>query len=480
MLQYLIGMFKSIRIIDFIDIAIIAILIYLVLLWIKKARARFILMGMVIIGLIYVLARAFSLYMTTMFFQGFFAILLIMVVIIFQDEFRYFFERVAVLGMQRRRRGVTYGQDIEILSSAIANLSRKQIGALIAIRGQDPLDRHLEAGIRLDGLLSQVLLESIFDPHVPSHDGALVLDNGRVVRFGCYLPLSTNVNEIRRSGTRHAAALGLVERSDALCIVISEERGTISVAEAGRIRELSDPAQLNSILDEFYRRRHPQKGFTVFDFLAGHLLEKALAIILAAAIWAVFGYQKDIIRRDFVIPVEYRNLSPERMIAEPKPKEVTITLNGAERAFNMVDSKELKLSLDMSKVNDGENEIMLNKEMVRFPAGFSVLNIAPDEIKLKIERMITVTVPVEIKTQGALPAGLSLLQLRAEPKEIQVVVPSTLAPDKISITTDIIDLKTISATTTLTPKLVVPPQVTFAGNKYPEFKVVIEVENKEK
>ncbi len=481
MLQYFMGMFRSIRVIDFIDIAIIAIMIYLVLLWLKKARARFILIGMIIIGLIYVLAKIFSLYMTTMFFQGFFAILLIMVVIIFQDEFRHFFERVAVLGTQRRRRGVSYGQDIEILSSAIANLSRKQIGALVAIRGRDPLDRHLEAGIRVDGLLSQVLLESLFDPHAPSHDGAVILDGGRVGRFSAYLPLSTNVNEIGRSGTRHAAALGLTERSDALCIVVSEERGTISVAEAGRIRELSDPAQLNSILADFYRSRYPEKkGSTLTDLLAGHLSEKILAIILAAAIWAIFGYQKDIIRRDFVIPVEYRNLSQDRIIGEPKPKEVTITLNGAERAFNMVDPKELKLSLDMSKVQDGENNIILNEEMARYPAGFSVLNIEPERIKLKIERMVTFTVPVEVKTQGTLPAGLSLVQIKVEPKEIQVVAPSTLPTGKINITTDVIDLKTITATTTFTPKLIVPPQVTLTANKYLDIKVTVEVETKEK
>ncbi|MCM8763296.1 MAG: diadenylate cyclase, partial [Candidatus Omnitrophica bacterium] len=178
-LEYISGLIRDIGIVDIIDIFIIAIFIYLILVWLKKARARFIVIGIVILGSIYALARLFHLYLTTTFFQAFFAIFLIMIVVIFQEEIRHFFEVVAVKGIIRKQRRKTpFSQDIEHIVNAVSRLSQKKNGALIAIRGIDPLDRHLEAGIEVDGLLNQVLLESIFDPHVPTHDGALVIDNG--------------------------------------------------------------------------------------------------------------------------------------------------------------------------------------------------------------------------------------------------------------------------------------------------------------
>lgn len=103
MLNYAAEFLQGLRFIDFIDIGIIAIFVYLVLVWLKKARVRFILVGMIILGIIYILARIFGLYLTTMVFQAFFAIFLIMIVVIFQDDFRHFFERIAIWGIARRR-----------------------------------------------------------------------------------------------------------------------------------------------------------------------------------------------------------------------------------------------------------------------------------------------------------------------------------------------------------------------------------------
>jgi len=482
MLNNTIGFFQHIRLVDFVDIGVIALFIYLVLLWFKKARARFMLIGMLIIGSIYVLARIFGLYLTTVVLQAFFAIVLFIIVVIFQDEFRHFFERIAILGISR-----TYGKksefdqnkDIDILCSALANLSRKQVGALVAIRGRDPLERHIEAGNNLDGLLSQVLLESIFDPHVPSHDGAVIIEGVRITKFGVHLPLSTNVQQISHLGTRHAAALGLAERTDALCIVISEERGTISVAEGDKIKELHDIAELCRFLDNFYRRRFLKRSKSpLLDFVTGHFLEKIIAIILACGMWVAFGHRIETIRRDFVIPIEYRNLAADKIISEPKPKEVNITLSGSERAFNLVELKDLKLSLDMSDVKEGENSFLITKDLIRYPSKFSLVNIDPDEIRLVVYRMISRNIPVELKTDGRPSPGVTVREIKVEPKEIPVIVSSLIPPEKISISTEPINLKTVVESVTLTPKLIVTPELRFPDNKYPEVKVIIDVEKK--
>lgn len=481
MFEYILGFFQNVRFVDIVDIGVIAVFLYLILVWFKKARVRFILVGMIIIGPIYILARIFELYLTTIIFQAFFAVLLIMIVVIFQDDFRHFFERIAIWGITRKRsRTIPFSQGIDILNSGLANLSRKKIGVLVVIRGQDPLERHLEAGIHLDGVLSQVLLESIFEPHTPSHDGAVVIDGMRLTMFGCYLPLSTNMQEVGRLGTRHAAALGLAERTDALCIVVSEEQGTISAAEEGRIKQLSQITELQGILEKFYSRRFPKKKKTsLLNFLTGHFIEKIIAVVLACGLWLGFGHRIEIIRRDFVVPIEYRNLEPDRIIGEPKTKEITITLSGSERTFRLLDPKELKLSLNMAEIKDGENKFHLTKELIRRPDGLSLVNIDPEELQLKVYKMVSLSIPVKINTFARLPAGVVLKEIKVEPKNVAIMVPNIIDQEEITISTEPVELKSITETTELIPKLIIAPDIRFPDDKVPEVKVTIEVEKKD-
>ena len=471
---------QSITVSDVVDFAMISVLIYLILIWFKKARARFMFVGIVVVGIVYLLARTFKLYLTTMVLQGFFAIFLFIIVVIFQDDFRQFFENIAVRGiLRKRRRGLYFEKNVEILSSVLTNLSRKKIGALVVVRGRDILERYIEAGIPLDGLLSHLLVETIFDPRVPSHDGAMIIEDDRIRRFGCYLPLSTNLSELGRLGTRHAAALGLAERTDALCIVVSEELGTISVAEDGRIRRLDSVEQLAHVLDAFYRQHFPQrKKYFLLDFLAGHYLEKFLALLIAGTMWFSLGHRIATIRRDFVVPLEYRNLASDRIIAEPKPKDVDVTFSGVERAFNLFEPKELKLSLDMSGVKDGENKFFLTKDLINTPAGLSIINIDPDTVTLTVNRMVNVSVPIEVKTKGHPASGVVISAIKVDPQKLPVTVSSAVPTDKIAISTEEIDLKSVSDSTVLYPKLIIPPELKLSADKIPEVKVIIEVENK--
>lgn len=482
MINHITMFFQYIKFIDFIDIGIISVFIYFILVWLKKSRVRFVFIGIIMLGAIYILARSLGLYLITVALQAFFAVAIIMIAIIFQDDLRHLFEKIAVIGITRRHRTVTsFTENIEILSSALANLSRKNIGALIVIKGADPLDRHLEAGIVVDALISQVLLESIFDRHVPSHDGAVIIEAGRITKLGCHLPLSTDIKEIGRLGTRHAAALGITERTDALSLVVSEEEGTISVAEEGRFKNLKDISHLNHILQDFYRRKFPEKKDSgLRRSLTEHFPEKVLAIVIACSLWVAFGHRTENVRRDLIVPIEYRNLAPDRIIDESKAREVTVTLGGNEQEFNLLKLKELKISLDMSEIKDGKNNITLSKGLVRNSYGLSVVNIEPAQISLNSYKLIPLTIPIELKTKGKPPSGVIMRDMRIEPKSISVRVPSTLPQDKINVSTEPIDLSSITETTTIVPKLIYAPDIRFSADKTPELKVFIEVEKKGK
>lgn len=482
MLNALLGFFQQVRFSDLADILIVTVFIYLIMVWLKKARARFIFIGIFMLGMIYALARFFGLYLTIITLQAFFAVALVMIVIIFQDDLRRLFERMAILGVKRKRHtAVPISDNTEIIASALANLSRKSIGALVVIKGADLLDRHLEAGVFLDAVTSQVLLESIFDKHVPSHDGAVIIDGDRVVKLGAYLPLSTNIKEVGRLGTRHAAALGITERTDAMSLVVSEEDGVISVAEDGKIKHLKDTNQLINVLQDFYHKKYPQKkGMRLKQFLTEHLFEKVVAVVVASTLWVIFAHHTENIRRDFIVPIEYRNIAANRIITEPKAKEVTVTLSGTEQKFSLLQPEDIKVSLDMSAIKDGENQIALTNDLVKNYSGLSVVNIEPGQISLNSYRLIPSNVPVELKTKGKAPPGVIVREIKVEPQTISVIAPNTMPPDKISVTTEPIDLGSVTDTITMTPTLILQPDVRFSGEKPPEVKVAIEVQKEAK
>ena len=136
-------------------------------------------------------------------------------------------------------------------------------------------------GIELEGKISEPLLKSLFDPHSPGHDGAVIVGNERISRFAAHLPLSKDFKQLAHVGTRHSAALGLAELSDALCIAVSEERGTISVARDGRLRQVNNLQELGSLLQflhENYPCRRRESRFLVLENWLAKLVPVSLAV----------------------------------------------------------------------------------------------------------------------------------------------------------------------------------------------------------
>ena len=469
---------QSIRIQDIFDIAIISVMISALLIWFKDRASRFVLLGISLLGFIYIVAKFFQLYLTTVVLQGFFAILLFVLVVIFQEDLRRFFERLAILGIIRKRAQHTtpYEHTAEIITQTVADFARKRIGALIVIQGNDPLGRHLSGGTELNGVLSEPLLESIFDPHSLGHDGAAVIDGNTVVRFGCHLPLSQNIGPFGISGLRHTAALGLSERSDAICIVVSEERGTISIARREQIKEVASASALKGELESFYRSKTPlTKPGTVSLWLKENTKEKVIAISLACVLWIIFGYQKESIYKDFSVPVEYLNVPSEWFIEEPKIRDAKIMLAGTSQVFQLLNTEALKVSLNLSQIQEGKQDIILTKEMINTPSNISVVGIKPSRITITASKFVRVSVPVEVVTENEPGPGIIVQKITVTPSSLRVLVPTRQLRDNIKIKTAPIDLQAMTATTTLKPKLVIPPEVQFEGKKAPSVNVVIKI-----
>ena len=206
-------------------------------------------------------------------------------------------------------------------------------------------------------------------------------------------------------------------------------------------------------------------------------MEKTVAVLFACGLWLAFGYQAESIRRGFAVPIEYRNLPPDWFIEEPRPKEATVTFMGSGQAFELLNQQALKIVLDMSKVQEGKQEVQLKPDQVRHPSNLSVVGIEPSKIALTTHKMILLNASIKIQTAGKLPPGVVLRQIMVDPKSIQVMGPPH-TKKRPQILTEPINLQDITATTILSSKLVLPPDTRFVNDKPPTVQVTVEVEGR--
>jgi uncharacterized protein (TIGR00159 family) len=372
---------------DVLDVLVVAVILYGILLWLKQRRSRAVVVGCAAVAGLYVGARVFGMYLTLSFFHAGLTAILVSLVVIFQDDLRRMFERFAhSQAFVRNEQMAPEATTIDVIVEAISTLAENQIGALVVFEGREPWDRHTRGGIPLNGQISLPLLCSIFHPESPGHDGAVVVSRDRVKAFAVHLPLSANFIEIGQAGTRHTAALGLAERSDALIIAVSEERGTISVAEAGKLEQGASADDLKRRLVRYYQRQLAAPGVVKRRDWLQNLPLKLVALALASLLWVSVAYRVETIQRTVAVPIEYRNLPPELALDDPRPTEAQVTLSGAERVFDF-DPQTLVVSLDMSAARPGWQEFVLTHDSLKKPVGLTVQEIEPRVIRLRVHRL---------------------------------------------------------------------------------------------
>lgn len=248
-------MFKYFRWQDILDILIVAYIIYRVLLLIKGTRAVQMIVGIVLIFLVFLVADLLKLHTLYWIIQSLWAQVVLALIILFQPEIRRALARMGQTPILPTLTTASEAKSFDEIVRAAISLANKKIGALIVLERENPLTELVEVGTPLDAKVTKELLLSIFHPTSPIHDGAVVIRGDRVVAAGCFLPISLRSDLSKNLGTRHRAAIGLTEESDAIVIVVSEETGLISVAESGRLETPMDMGTLMDYLTEAFSQK---------------------------------------------------------------------------------------------------------------------------------------------------------------------------------------------------------------------------------
>jgi len=245
---------------DLLDILLVAYIIYRLILLIKGTRTVQMLLGLAVLLVAYVASQVGGLHTLNWLLDNFLSSIILVIVVIFQNDIRR-----ALIHMGRNpffsdRSFREEDQAIEELVRACTSLAARRYGALLVIERETGINDFLEIGVELDAKLSADLLGAVFHPQSPIHDGAAIVQRGRLTRAGCFLPLTQNPAVSSRLGTRHRAAIGLTELVDAVAIAVSEETGKISVAVAGKMTRDLDAITLRKVLKRLLEPRRPATG----------------------------------------------------------------------------------------------------------------------------------------------------------------------------------------------------------------------------
>lgn len=259
---------QTVELKDIIDILVVSYAIYKLIQLVRETRAEQLLKGFIAILVISRISAALNLYTVSWVINNLLTVGMVLIIVVFQPELRRIFEKLGRSNNLLSFNKIDNEQakfKSEELTNAVASLARQKIGALIVIERKVGLSDIAESGTLINGKLSSELLINIFIPNTPLHDGAVIINDDKIVAAGCFLPLTNDPTLSQEMGTRHRAALGMSEKSDAFIIVVSEETGTISVVENGVISRYMDPESLKQSLfnifikmdDSILNRRGP-------------------------------------------------------------------------------------------------------------------------------------------------------------------------------------------------------------------------------
>ena len=240
---------------DTVDIALVYYLFYRLLLIIKGTRAFQMLIGIGLLVLVLVASQALEFHALNWIIFSFWSQIVLAVVILFQPEIRRTLARVGERRLFKSLSSVESSKFIEETVKAAVSMANKRIGALIVFERDSDLSTIVEMGTDLDAKVTKEILISIFLPYSPIHDGAAIIRDGRIVAAGCFLPLTLSSNLSKALGTRHRAAVGLTEESDAVVLVVSEETGEIAVVRDGMIEHNADASALRVMLSELFTKK---------------------------------------------------------------------------------------------------------------------------------------------------------------------------------------------------------------------------------
>lgn len=444
-----------IRIQDLADILIMTFLLYQLYSWFRKTRAMQVLVGLGVVTLIYFVTRFLDLYMTSWILQELGTVLIILIIVVFQAEIRQALYRFSLLrnifDPQEREQHSHFQQIAETLFI----FAEKRTGALLVFKRSESLADLALNGVRLDCEITTQILEAIFADGTPLHDGATLIKNGRIALASCHLPLSSNSDIPQHYGTRHRAALGLTERTDAIVVVVSEERGEVLLAEAGEFLKLGTSGELVAALEQRISPVREKTRLTLRQRLFSNLLPKTALLLVVTAFWALITSRQGQIT-PVTAPVSLHGLSDELVLMKSFPEELEVQLQSFSSLTPAPAKLDIYANVDLSGVREGQATLRIKNSDFSLPSGMAVSSVTPSTIKVITEKKVRKSVFVKVVLKGVLPAGVQGYKVLSDPENVEIEGPVSQVSKVEFISTDEIDARRLEKDREYRKNLILP------------------------
>ncbi len=440
---------------DLIDIMLNSYILFRLYILVRGTYVFRVLTGIALLWIFQRIAVFFGLILTSWAMQGITAVAALIIIIIFRNEISNVLQAKnlkAILWGFPKQSGQT---PIEIIVDSINTLSEHHSGALIVFPAKEDLKDIMQSGIPWRGLVSKEMITSIFWPDNPVHDGAAIIQGNQITQVGVILPLSHRNDLPLHYGTRHRAALGLSESTDALVIVVSEETGNILVAKNSNITKINDNTELVKAL---------QNHMGITEEEPANLRREKLEISIAALIsvlfitgmWFSFSKGLDTLIT-LEIPVEYTKHDPGIEIVDTSVNTVRLQLSGSGALIKSVRPDQVQVRLDLGNAVIGNNIFSITRENISLPPGIFLSKVAPPVVEVTLDKTITKQLPVQVDWVGKLPENLILAQLKIDPEKIEVIGGKRILENISTLYTEKVPLDNINKTGTTIVSLALNP-----------------------
>ena len=380
------ALIANLRIQDVLDILFLTVLAYHLYLWFRGTKAFKALIGLFALGVIFTIAQTWGLFLTTWVFQILWQVLVILLIILFQSEIRQALEKfdpLRTLGLRKTAQPDLWTQG---LSDAVFALAERKLGALIIVERSERVEECVTSGQTLEGKPTTELLTSIFQKESPLHDGAILIKEGRIQLVACYLPLSSEEGLPKEWGTRHRAAMGLSERSDALMVVVSEERGEVTLVVEKKAFHPATAGVMNQMLLDALRpasRERVPWTEKIRPLFINQWKAKYGTLFLVLVFWLLLAGQQDF-EVAFSVPLEVRNVPAAMQITEPLDPKVRIRVRGLRKDASVLSEKNVHAELDLSPAAGGKKSFAVTRDLFMLPnERVYIVSIEPSQITFK-------------------------------------------------------------------------------------------------
>lgn len=371
------------------DFLVLAFVLYGVLRWAGQTRALRVILWIVGVHAASRLATWLDLVVTGWILNGFSVLLIALLLFGFQPELRdalLKLDRMVRLGLQSTIQALGSGN--REIAVAAFRMAAERLGALIVVARNDSLRELISGGTSIGGEITPELLVAIFRKESPLHDGAVIIEGNRIALAGAVLPLTQREIVPQEYGTRHRAGMGLAERTDALVVVVSEERGTVTLMNGKSMTPITDVDTLANILGEQRMRAPKHEPHRVSHLLFGNLRYKFAALGIAGLVLGMSVLSTETTIRTMDVPVEFANVPPGMAISGQSTNHVEVQLRGGRWLMDSMDSGGLVVRVDLRRAEQGTQEVRIRPDAMNLPPGVTVDRVAPVSVSVRLIRRI--------------------------------------------------------------------------------------------